>query len=580
MIKELENIVMSFNWEEFHFLRPRALYLSIPLLVIVVLLLIGNKTDKRWTKMIAPHLRPFMFSKGNPWSIALPLLSFALATVLGIIAIAGPTWSQKKVPGRRVHAVTLITLDLSVSMLAKDIQPSRLERAKLKIEDFLKANPGSRIGLLAYAGTPHLVLPFTSDYKIIRHHAASLHNRAMPVPGTNYDLLVEKIDTVMKRIDAPSTVLLLTDVLDQSMATTLANWVSRVPHHLEIVLFSSPQGTTVPGHSSVQSAQDNSVIQNLTQNEKITVTPLTLDPSDVQSVADRIRKSLIFQTEDEKKEDVWDDRGWILIIPILALTLIWFRKGWVIQWCWLLLPVCLGSCGLDSKHPDWWYSKDYQGQLLSNATQYDSAAERFESDKYKAVAYFKAGNFEAAADLFALDTTATGNYNRGLALVKLGRYDEAMHAFDTAGMIDPSLKSKVDESRSKAQVLQHKSDSVLQYDPASASQKTKDLNEKKRKNDPLKERKPGSEDEKLSSDTQVKKLPKFGNRVTDETMSNIHSAKEQKEPPKDFKLEKQGGETNVIIRRSENDPGEFLHRRFELQKKRDYPQVKPSADPW
>ena len=71
---------------------------------------------------------------------------------------------------------------------------------------------------------------------------------------------------------------------------------------------------SLAGHPNVQTTQDNSVIQNLTQNQKITVTPLTLDPSDVQSVAGRIRKSLIFQTEDEKKEDIWDDRGWILII--------------------------------------------------------------------------------------------------------------------------------------------------------------------------------------------------------------------------------------------------------------------------
>ena len=580
MLRKLENIIRSFNWQEFHFLRPDAMYLFLPLLLIIILLILGNRTDKRWTKMIAPHLRPFMFSKGSSWAIALPLISFVIASTLSILGIAGPTWSQKKIPGRRVHAVVLIALDLSSSMLAKDIQPSRLERAKLKIDDLLDANPGARTGLLAYAGTPHLVLPFTDDYNIIRHHALSLHNRAMPVAGTDYNLLVQKIDTVMKRVDAPSTIVLFTDALDSKMASTLADWASRVPHRLEIVLFSSPQGAAVPGHKNIQSVQDRSIVENLSQGDKITITPLTLDPSDVQSIAERVRKTLIFQTEGEKKQDVWDDRGWLLIIPVMLFTLLWFRKGWVIQWCWLLLPMALASCGIDSKHPDWWYSKDYQGQMLSDAGKFEDAAERFESPNYQAVAYFKAGNYDAAADLFALDSTAAGLYNRGLALTKLGRYDEAMHAFDSASQLDPSLKSKAVDSHARAEAMQHRKDSILRYDPGAETGIKKKLAKTKDKKDPLKERKAMSDDEKLSSDTEVKKLPTFGNRVTDETLSQKHTAKEQKTPPKDFKLSESGGETDVILRRAQNDPGEFLHRRFELQKKRDYPAVKPSKETW
>ncbi len=580
ILNELKNIITGINWEEFHFLRPQAFYLFFPLILIFILLLIGNKSNAKWKNIIAPHLRTYMFSKGNWWAMALPLITFALGSAISILAVAGPTWSKAKIPGQRVHAVTLIALDLSSSMLAKDIQPSRLERAKLKIDDFLKANPGSRVGLLAYAGTPHLVLPFTSDYNIIKHHAASLLNRAMPVQGTDYKLLVEKIDTLMHPIDAPSTVLLFTDALDENAASALADWASNTPHHVELVLFSSPAGAPVPGFADVQSVQDQFVIQNLSQNEKVVITPLTLDPSDVESVADRIRKKLVFQKEEDKKEDVWEDRGWLLIFPALLLSLFWFRKGWVIQWCWLLLPIALTSCGVDSKHPDWWYSKDYQGQLLSNAHEYDSAADRFESETYKAVAYYKAGNYEAALDLFSLDTTATGIYNRGLALAQLGRYDDAMEAFDSAATLDPSMKEKANESLSKTQAIKQRADSVLQYDPTEHDGKLRSLDEKKDKKDPLKERKAQSKDEQLSSDTEAKQLPKFGNRITDETMSSTHSARELKEPPKDFKLEKAQSETDIILRRSESDPGEFLHRRFELQKKRDYPDVKPSKERW
>ncbi len=66
-------------------------------------------------------------------------------------------------------------------MLATDIQPNRLERAKFKISDFLDANPRAKAGLVAYAGTAHPVLPFTSDYNLIKHHVVSLINRIMPI---------------------------------------------------------------------------------------------------------------------------------------------------------------------------------------------------------------------------------------------------------------------------------------------------------------------------------------------------------------------------------------------------------------
>jgi Ca-activated chloride channel family protein len=580
ILQDIKSIVSSFNWVEFHFLRPHAFYLFIPLAVIVILLVAGNKSSTKWKAIIAPHLRSYMFSKGSWWSIALPLASFALGLALIIVGIAGPTWSKEKIPGQRAHAVTLIVLDLSASMLAKDIQPSRLERAKLKIVDFLNANPGSRVGLLAYAGTPHLVLPFTSDYNILKHQAASLLNRAMPVQGTNYALLVEKIDTIMRPVDAPSTVLLLTDAIDENTATALADWTNSTPHHIELVLFSSPGGAPVPGFSKVHSVQEQFVIQNLSQNEKVVVTPLTLDLSDVESVAGRIRKNLVFQKEDEKKEDVWHDRGGLLVFPSLLICLFWFRRGWVIQWCWLLFPLAITSCGIDSKHPDWWYSKNYQGQLLSDAGKYEDAADRFETETYKAVAYYKAGNYEAAADLFELDGSATGTYNRGLALAKLGRYDEAIDAFAKADSLDPAMKDKVNTSMLRARAVRQRADSILKYDSQAGNGKLKSLNEKKDKKNPFKERKAQSKDEELSSDTQVKNLPKFGNRVTDETMSTTHSARELKEPPKDFKLEKATSSTDIILRRSESDPGEFLHRRFELQKKRDYPHVKPSKERW
>lgn len=536
--------------------------------------------------MIAKPLRPYMFNKGSHLAIIIPMLLFIIGMSAMIIGLAGPAWKKKVVPGQKIQAVVLVALDLSRSMMAKDVQPNRIERAKFKIGDFLDANPRVRAGLLAYAGTAHPVLPFTGDYKIIKFHMQSLSNRIMPVQGTNTPVLLEQIDTMMKHVTAPSTVLLVTDAIGNEEATLLSNWINKSIHHLEILLVSTPNGASVPGYPKVVSKQDPSVIQNLAQDtSKIHINYLTLDNSDVKTIAGRIGKKLYFQSVKNKDSKEWDDMGWLLIPPSLLVAAFWFRRGWAIQWCVLLCMLSgLSSCGLKSKHPDWWYGKDYQGQLLSNNKQYDSAADRYESDKYKAVAYYKAGNYSAAADLFSLDSSASGNYNRGLALTKLGRFDEAEDAFGKAISLDSTLKDKITISIAATRAIKRKADSIAQFSTTSIDKKTHDkqiLSKKKHKNDPLKEHKPQSDDEELSADTRVKNLPTFGNRTTDKVATNIHTAKESKSPQKAGPPDKSGQlASNILLRRAAADPAEFLHKRFLLQERLYYRHIKKSATPW
>lgn len=587
MIEEIKNSITHFNWQQFHFLRPGALYLFIPLLVIIVLLIVGNKERKKWKRLVSPALRPFMFTKGSWSAILLPLLAFIIGTGFVIIGVAGPAWDKKKIPGQKIQAVVLIALDLSKSMEAKDIQPNRLERGKFKINDFLDANPRARAGLIAFAGSAHPVLPFTGDYKIIKSQAVSLENRIMPVQGSNTPALLTVIDTMMRQVIAPSTVLVLTDALDNDDAALFSNWVNGSIHHLEFLLLSTPNGAPVPGYPKVLSRQEPSVLQNLTQNPKITVTPLTLDKSDVEGIAKRISDKLIFEKETKKEDKDWDDMGWLLIIPALIIAAFWFRKGWVIQWCWLPLSflsfLFLGSCGINSKHPDWWYGKDYQGQLFSNAGKYEEAAERFVDDNHKAIAYFKAGNYEAAADLFSLDTSAAGNFNRGLALARMGRYEDAQDAFNTAINLDASLKGRADKSLTETKLAKQKADSITRFDPNSINKKERDLGSQKNKGkkDPLKTRKPTPQDESLSADTRVKKMPKFGDRMSDDVATNMRKAKEASSPPTDPEADKSGQlASNILLRRAEADPSEFLHKRFLLQQKRSGKQINKSKTPW
>ncbi len=578
-MKALIHSIGSIDWNAFHFLRPQALWLFLPLLLALLLILLNNREQKKWRKVIAPALRPFMFSRSSAWAVFLPMCLLAVGVSCAILALAGPTWEKRSIPGEKIPSVVMISLDLSKSMLATDVQPSRMERAKMKIADFLDANPRARAGLIAYAGTPHTVLPFTADYNLIKHHAASLYNWEMPVQGTNMELNLALIDTMMQHVEAPSTILLMTDAINDKEAVLLNDFINRSIHKLEILLFSTPQGAPVPGAPGVLSKQDPTPLENLRQNQKINITTITLDKSDVEAVAQRISSHLIFEKKGEKDDKDWDDKGWILLIPALLITALWFRKGWTVQWGLLLPLLLLTSCGgVDGKHPGWWYTEDYQGELWYKKGDYEKAAEHFQDNPHKAAAYFKGGDYQSAAELLANDTTATGRYNYGLALTQLGNYDEAIAAFHQAAKENPSLKQQAEHNIDVSRLMKDKAQTAMKFQPTeSAIEKALKATEKEK----LKERKPQTEDEELSSDTEVKKLPTHGDRTSDEVQSNIHRAREQKFPPKDFKMETNVPiETKVLMQKTNADPGEFLHRRFEIQKQKYYPYVTPTHESW
>jgi Ca-activated chloride channel family protein len=562
-------MVSSFDPVLFHWLRPAALWLFVPLSLVALLLWLGNRERRKWRQIVPAVLRPYLFTRGSRTAILFPLLLFVAGMSIGILALAGPTWKMKEKPAQKIQTVVLVALDVSQSMLATDIQPNRLQRAKFKLNDFLNANPRARAGLVAFAGSAHPVLPFTTDYQLIKQQAESLVPRIMPMQGSDMGVLLGVVDSLMRKTPSSGSILLMTDTIDAEQAASLSNFMRGRAQHLEILLFSTPVG------------QDVTAMHNLQQDSAITLTPLTLDTTDVAGIAKRIASKLTFEEKKGENEKEWEDMGWVLLLPSLLIVLFWFRRGWVIQWCWVgVLLVLMFSCGVKSAHPDWWYSKDYQGQLLENAGRYEEAAERFDNDRYKATAWFKAGNYEAAADLFASFPDASAAYNRGLALARLGRYDSAIQSFNKAIELDPSLKSKAAGSIAQTTAEKQRADSILHYDARTVRKEVKTGD--KKKGPPLKERKAESEDEKLSSDTRVKKLPASGDRITDQTASNIHMGKEAKHPSTDTSEQHKSllPADQVLMRQSVADPSEFLHRRFELQMRRYYKDLKKSKDPW
>lgn len=580
----IDRAAYDIDWQLFYFLRPEWLWLFIPLFVIILLILLTNKEKNKWKKLIAPHLRPFVFTKANRSAIIIPLLLLTIASSLMIISIAGPAWKRKNIPGAKAEAVLYIALDMSRSMMATDIQPNRLERAKFKIKDLLDSNPGTRTGLMVFAGTAHQVISICEDYNLILHQIESLTPYIMPTAGSNFQYAFEQIDTVMNRIEAPSTLLFITDELDETKATYLTQFADNSPHRIELMSLATPNGAKVPGWRKGTyfkkddgeyyiSARNDQLLSQLALHPKITTTPLTLDKTDVEGIASRIKSKLIFTRAEEESEEEWTDMGFPLAIVVAFLVALWFRKGFMVQL--MLLFVCL-SCDQINSWDDLWYTKDYQAQQLYNDSLFAESSERFESLFHKGVAAYKSGDLESAIYFFESDSlNPQSQYNLGLSYAQLGYYDEALSVFEQVASDNPEfelVKQQLDLT--KQMILQMDSLTRLTGEPK------KKFPLKKDKDEPLEERQASGKDEELTSDTEVDSLPESGKRVTDNQVTGIRKAEELTEVPENFDASQGNQVQDILLREISADPSEFLKRKFEYQFKKYYKDRYVQGEYW
>ena len=170
---------------EFHFLRPFWLLAFIPLALFLRWLVGRGRGGGAWETVCEPALLPYILAASGGRPGKTPLVLLALAATLAIIALAGPTWERLPRPALQKQAALVIGLDLSYSMYARDIQPSRWQQARFKIADLLDLRKEGQTALLVYAGAAFTVSPLTNDSNTIKAQLTALSPAIMPAPGSN-----------------------------------------------------------------------------------------------------------------------------------------------------------------------------------------------------------------------------------------------------------------------------------------------------------------------------------------------------------------------------------------------------------
>ncbi|EHH1024412.1 VWA domain-containing protein [Vibrio parahaemolyticus] len=437
----------SLSWTQFftqfHFIRPLWLMALIPMFFLVWLRW-REESKPSWKDILPEHLRNALTIGERGWRKQLPLKLLMLIVLIAIVICAGPTWQRESSPFGEDKASLLVVLDNSDSMLQKDLPPSRLERSKQKIRDLLVARKGGKTGLVVFAGSAHVAMPVTQDSKVFDPFLAAITPEIMPVQGKLAEKALPLIDQQLQG-QPGSTVLLVSDGVNPATIKQYQAYFEGKPYQLLIL---------AAGNTDIVSnnPMDLDSLQKLASQTNGRLVEVTVDNSDIEQLNRYVERNMQLNGESSMP---WKDMGYQLLFPIALIMMLWFRKGWLVQWCVIVMvsgtllkptsamaenisvkaeqPQVVQKVTTFDKVAQWWWdlwlTPDQQGQRLFNQQAYLEAAKHFVDPLRKGTAYYYASEFELAHSAFlemqndpSEEVRDYGLYNAASALARQREY--------------------------------------------------------------------------------------------------------------------------------------------------------------
>jgi len=353
-----------------------------------------------------------------------------LAALLALLALSGPAIQTEDALYEQEQSWYWL-LDVSHSMLADDLPPSRLIRTRYKLLELLELAPTAKVGLIAFAGDAFVISPVTDDHATLQHMLRELEPGVMPQAGSDP---VAAVRLGLRQLRQSQTLrgrlLLITDNLTAPQAQAITQLMAGQPWPLDLLVAGTPPGAAI-------ALNDGRLLRDSQGQLVIAKT----DYIQLQRLADGVGGHLYRLDGDA---DQWPtlirpdagqrrgaplgrqqvDLGYWLLLPLIALALL-FRRGLL----WLCLLSLLGPL-LPAP------AQAADGIRLYQAQRYAEAASQLDDPLWRGNAFYRAGNYPAALAAYGLQEGAQARYNSGNALVQLGRYPEALRAYDAALALD------------------------------------------------------------------------------------------------------------------------------------------------
>ena len=334
--------------ENFHFLRPLFLLGLIPAVILVATLGFLHSRNSSWYKTIDATLLPFLLEQNTRSRQYLPLYGLLSIWVLSIIALAGPAWQQIPSPVQEREDAMVIVQDLSLSMYATDLNPSRLIRAQRKLIDILNSRKQEgQTALVVYAGSAHTVTPLTDDIATISNMVAALDPNIMPLLGSKPEegirLAVELLANA--QLDE-AKIMLVTDGINRADLSGIRDILNETFHSLVILGIGTEEGAPIPTNDGFLRDQNNAIVipslnrsllEELAETVNGRYTDAVLSDNDIDYL---LEQTLLDETRNlrdvEQEFDTWAEAGPWLLLLVLPLAALAFRRGWLLSICLMI----------------------------------------------------------------------------------------------------------------------------------------------------------------------------------------------------------------------------------------------------
>jgi len=568
------------NLSEFHFIRPYWLLALIPAIALLVMLLRHKLSRGNWASVCDPALLPYLLQEKAVHTSRKSLLLGAVMALLAIVALAGPTFQRLPSPVFRNDSALVIALDLSRSMDAEDIKPSRLIRARYKIADLLQRRKDGQTALLVFAGDAFTVTPLTDDTETIASQLEALTTDIMPTQGSQAEAALNLAVQLLQQAGLQKgEIILMTDGIESDAALAAAKKLNG--YHLSVLGVGTAEGAPIalPNGGFLKDAQGAIVIPKLDPNKLAELAgagggvyqSITADDSDIENVLANLDTAVPEaqgHTENPLLIDLWDDLGPWIVLAVLPLAALSFRRGLLCVAFLTLLPLPENSYALDWQ--DLWRTKDQQAAAAFEQKQYERAVELFENPDWKAAAQYRSD--KAQTGKLQAPKTATGFYNQGNVLAKSGRFEEAIAAYDKSLAIDPNnedakYNKKMVEEALKQQEQQQQQNQQ-QKDQKQDSEKEQ---QQKPQDQSASEQKPEQKDEKAEA--------KNGDKAQEKPETGAEKAQEKaEEPPK--QSEEQQAEDGAAAKEDPKKPDPAKQNEASVQPMPPSDETKQANEQW
>lgn len=430
---------------DFHFLYPWRL---LGLLLCPLLVLMTFRARSTWYQLMdKPLADALVVKKARRWQQVLPWL-FAL----GVLALAGPSWQRVLPDALTPKSNVMVILQQDLSMLAEDVPPTRQQRLQQKVATLMQQMPGSRFGLVVFRAQAFLTTPLTDDPAFYSLFLNAQQPQQLPdAEGSGLQAAFRLANKYLPADDGrtPRSLLLIADNLSAADAA----WLQQQALPLQIWVPGTARGGALPESlegRGIDSRLNVSRFQQL-RDAGIPVSLMSVsDNQDIQAVKSHIQQDAS-QQQNARKDLQWKDSGYWLIVPLLALMLVWRRQ----LLCLLLVPVLIIAAP-DSRAAwlDVWISPDMQGQHAFDNGDYAAAADHFQDAQRRAIALYFAADYPAALAAFRqLSPSPESLLWAGNCYAQMKQWQQALNSYDQALSLRPDWAMARDNRHKIAEIV-------------------------------------------------------------------------------------------------------------------------------